>query len=228
MLIIALGFQESLREQLQKKIPDMSPAIDWLRGETITVEHLISLIHQPALFGGNKTYGIRDGFEYAEVKNYVMHNKEDLHTSPHLFLFVEESLPAAEQKKLSAYIMERETDVITSAEANPFYITQLLATKKQPDLWIEYIHSVDRGEPIESIHGRLWWQLKTLALVKAVHPHNPGMKDYPFRQAQKNQKLFSQQELEIYLRKMIDMYHQGHVGEIDLKIGLEQLILSIK
>jgi hypothetical protein len=54
-----------------------------------------------------------------------------------------------------------------------------------------------------------------------------GMKDYPYRKAKQALQKFSPEELLHLSHSLLELYHQGHKGVVDLQVGLERWVLKL-
>lgn len=126
------------------------------------------------------------------------------------FIFLEDKLLAADEKKYKKYtegIEKFEVKEIKSAPAyNVFAITDAFASKDKISAWSLYLNAIENEAQPEAISGILFWKIKTMLMT--------------------GNKNFSKENLKQMSSSLVDIYHRSHVGDMDMKIGLEQFILK--
>ncbi len=127
-----------------------------------------------------------------------------------IFIFIEDTLLATKVKEYQKYITEAikcEAPSEKIVKTNPFVLTDFFAQKDKINAWATYLLLIEKGESPEALAGMLFWKIKTIIT--------------------KNERSnFSKKELTHASWKLVALYHAGHEGVGDMKIGLEQYILE--
>jgi hypothetical protein len=141
-------------------------------------------------------------------KGDIFLNKEldILKESKTLFLFIEDKMLAASQKKYKKYgeIITFENKKINQ-KFNTFAITDAFANKNKIATWTIYNESILQGIEPEAIAGLLFWKIKNMILTGS--------------------KIFNKNELKSQSSQIISIYHKAHKGELDFSTSLERFIL---
>lgn len=126
-----------------------------------------------------------------------------------IFIFKEDKLNAADQKKFKKYAEIKnftEKKIITKEKFNIFSITDAFASRDKVSTWILFRKALLSGLEPEALAGVLFWKIKTMIL--------------------NGSKLFTKEDLKVQSSNIVSLYHKAHKGECDFTIGLEQFILS--
>jgi hypothetical protein len=126
------------------------------------------------------------------------------------FIFLEDKMLAADEKKYKKYsetIEKFEVKELKSAPAyNVFAITDAFAARDKIGAWSLYLNAIENEAQPEAISGILFWKIKTMMMTGS--------------------KNFAKENLKQMSAFLVDIYHRSHTGEMDMKIGLEQFILK--
>lgn len=116
---------------------------------------------------------------------------------------------------------------------NPFAIADAVGGKDKGKAWLVLQQARLAGVSEEEVFWKMWWQIKTLLLVKkSVEAgardlaKETGLKDYPLSKALANIKKFAPGELEEMSYKYIEFYHKARIGLEDWEVGVERLLIS--
>lgn len=134
---------------------------------------------------------------------------KNLADSKTLFIFLEDKLLAANEKKFKKYAsVERfeEKKLKEAPKINLFAIADAFGSHDKVKAWSLYRDAIEGGVDPEPISGILFWKIKTMLLT--------------------GNRLFSPKALKNQSSELVSLYHRSHRGEIDFVIGLEQFILS--
>ena len=132
-----------------------------------------------------------------------------LKESKTIFIFKEDKVTAAEQKKLKKYGDIKNFEgkkELPIQKFNVFNITDAFANRDKISTWTLYREAVSSGLEAEAIAGVLFWKIKTMIL--------------------NGSRIFSKEELKKQSSNIISLYHRAHRGEVDFIISLEQFILT--
>lgn len=142
----------------------------------------------------------------------IILNEDDLNilkNSSNLFIFKEDKMLAAEEKRLKKFAEIKKFEEKAKAPAikfNVFLITDAFAAKDKVNAWALYNKAIESGVEPESIAGLLFWKIKMMVI--------------------NGSKIFPRNELLAQSSSIVSLYHSAHRGELDFNIGLEQFILN--
>ena len=95
-------------------------------------------------------------------------------------------------------------------DVDVFTLCNLVARRDKKGAWLEWMKVRDLDSP-EAIHGALWWKWTTV--WQDVNNGKPSK--------------FSKEDCEKIGKKIIRANIEAHRGEKDLKVAIEEIILSI-
>lgn len=117
---------------------------------------------------------------------------------------------------------------------NPFQICDAVASRDRKTSWILLQKALLNGVPAEEVFWKIWWQVKTLLLVKFLAGANvkniekeSGLKSYPAQKALAAIRNFSSSELNQLSWNLVDLYHKIRKGQAEFEIGLEKILISL-
>lgn len=182
-----------------------------------------------SLFGETGVYIIDTPSSDTEFYEECIASLEDMSKSNNTFVIVEGSLLAPAKKKFSKYAEKIEEFSADKPERfNTFGLADALAKKDKKSLWVMTQEAFLVGVKEEEIIGILWWQLKTIRLSSLTSSATEaGLKDYPYRKAKQALNKFSVEGVQKLSRDLLSLYHKGHKGKRDIKLALEQWVLTI-
>ncbi|MEA3399069.1 MAG: hypothetical protein U9R00_00990 [Patescibacteria group bacterium] len=152
------------------------------------------------LFGESTTVVV-DEFSLSE------NELEAMKESSTNFILLEDKLNKDLKKKYQKYAEKIEIfeEKIIKERNNSFDIVNAFGRKDKIETWLLYLKAIDSGTSPEAISGMFFWKIKSLMITKSVFP---------------------KEELKIFSKNLIDLYHKSHRGEANMVIGLEQFILK--
>lgn len=182
-----------------------------------------------SLFGEKTLYIIDTPSQKKEIYDDVIEHLEQFAESDNTFVIIEEGLLAPQKKKFAKYTATIEECKKAAADRfNVFGMADSLSSKNKKMLWIQLQEAQQSGLSAEEIIGTLWWQLKTLRLAKITSSAaEAGMKDFPYNKAKRSLATFKEGELEDISHKLLQVYHDGHLGVRDIDIALERFMLTL-
>lgn len=175
----------------------------------ITKNAILSFSSQVQLFGESPVVVIESALS-EEENIFDAELLELLQDSENIFIFSEDNLTLAFIKKYKKYLEDvflLDKKEISKPKTNAFVIADMFARRDKVGAWTSYLELIDSGEAPEAISGMLFWKIKSMMLVNSTKP-------------------YSTNELQKASSNLVDIYHRGHSGEADMKIALEQFILS--
>lgn len=145
------------------------------------------------------------------------------------YIVIEGPLLTAAKKKYAEH-----TDALHEYTApkterfNTFTLADALARKDKRGLWVSLQQARRAGISAEEITGVLWWQLKNIRLAALTSTAaEAGMKEYPYRKAKAALRTIPEADAARLARSLLRLYHEGHGGEVDLDLAIEQWVLSL-
>ncbi len=207
MIYIFVG-NDTKKKNLQiKKIVSERDFIK-IQTQDISKGMILGYASSQNLFGDTPIIIIENFFTESDISLL----KDDLNTlkdSETIFIFLEDKMLATEQKKYTKYATIEsfeEKTIKQIPKINTFAIADSFARPDKITTWILYNEAMEAGIEPETISGILFWKIKTMIL--------------------NGTKNFSAEELKNQSSNIVSIYHLAHRGELDFKIGIEQLILS--
>lgn len=119
-----------------------------------------------------------------------------------------------------------ELKTVKSEQYNPFQICDAFASKNKKQSWILFQKALLNGITAEEIFWKIWWQVKTLILVKN-QPRGLNLHPFVIKKTLRNINNFTKEELNNLSWQLVSLYHKTRKGQAEFEIGLEKFILSI-
>lgn len=112
---------------------------------------------------------------------------------------------------------------------NIFALADAVGQRDSFKAWSVYRQAVDSGIEPENIIGTLFWQFKSMNIARGGNSAGEtGLSPFVYSKAKRAVGNYSEQELGELTKKFITLYHDGHRGLVDLELGVEQALLSLK
>jgi DNA polymerase III delta subunit len=149
-------------------------------------------------------------------------------TSPHVCIVLEESFDVATKKILQKHASEmREFDTKKEIQKrfDVFALTDAILNRDRKNAWVILQKALREKLSAEEIHGVLWWQFKTLLLVK--RGDTEGLKPFVIKKTRSALPRFSEMEIQNFLDKLLRAYHESRANGPSLDIALEQFVLEL-
>lgn len=207
----------------------VGPSIVTIDESSFSPGQFLDLTASASLFGESEVYVIDTPSSQNDFNDEFLDSLADMAESANHFFVIEGTLLAPAKKKLGKH-----TEVLEEFSAdkperfNVFGISEALAKKDKRTLWLITSEASLLGIPEEEIIGILWWQLKSLKLASITNTATEaGMKDYPYRKAKQALGKFSSEEINNLSHSLLQVYHQGHKGVVDIKLALERWVLTL-
>jgi len=163
------------------------------------------------------------------VESEILNNLDLLKDSSNHFILIEGSYDAARKKKVTKYAEKiSEKKAGKKERFNVFSLTDAFLRKDKKSLWLLLSNAWKEGVSNEEIIGILFWQIKILRLVsKTGSPEEAGQKPFVYQKAKQSLQNFKEGELDELSKSIVSIYHDGHLGRVDLNIALEKWVLDI-
>ena len=159
----------------------------------------------------------------------VFENLDLCAESENIFILVEEKLLAPQKKKLQKYARECvEITATAKKEFNPFALSDALLRRDKKSLWLLLQEAKANGVALEQTTGLLFAQLRALRLsARASSAAEAGMKPFVWGKAKNGLSKFKEGEVDELSRKLVEVYHDGHLGKQDMELALERWVLEV-
>lgn len=190
---------------------------------------IVDVAGSMSLFGEKSIYLIDTPSVSADFYEEVTGLLPALKESANTFVIIESSLLAAPKKLFQKHADSIEEITADKASSfNVFALADSLSRKDKKTLWLGLCDAKLTGLSAEEIIGTLWWQLKTLRLASLTRSASEaGMKDFPYTKAKRALSTFKEGEIEALSASLLALYHEGHMGEVDIDFALEKWALTI-
>jgi len=203
--------------------------IERFESENFVVGSIRDAAEAVSLFGDLSTYIIDTPSTNPDMWLELIQMAEALAASTQMFIIVDNNLTVVQLKPLKIYLNKVELFTKDKANSfNTFALADALANRDKKTLWILLTEAVRNGLKAEEIIGMLWWQVKSLRLAAiTTSAKEAGMKDFPYNKAKRALRNFKPGELENISHQLLVVYHEGHGGEKDIWVGLEEWVLGV-
>ena len=233
MLFIYHGNEMSLvRSKVKQDWPidtNSDVAVVTLAADDYQSGQLSEAVGGASLFAPTCWYILDTPSAQADFATELTTHLSDLTNSPHQFIVLENTLTAAEKKQYAKHTEHViDCSVTKPKRVTAFSLVDHLCRRDKRQLWVE-LHSVLKaGLSPEEIIGTLWWQLKTIRIAACTQSaKEAGIKDYPYKKAKAALRVFSLADVERLSRQLLAVYHDGHGGKRDIRLGLEEWVLRV-
>ncbi len=168
-----------------------------------------------------------------DIKKYIDELKNPLsrfRDSNDVCVVIASSLTKPEKTFFEKYnAVIKEYSIIKKKESPlVFALTDALIRKDKKNAWIIFQRLKNQNVSAEEIHGTLWWQWKTLALVSGKEKvlAKKTISPYVFSKSESAMKLFSQEEVLNNIHMLMSMFQESRRGVSNLFHQLELFILT--
>lgn len=212
--------------RLQEEMPNAS--LIKLDNESFSFDAALDAMLEGNLFAPKNIIIFDDILMHPEGEKF--YTKHDLN-SDHVII-VRETAP----KKVVLDKLAKYGDVKTFSykkeepKINSFALADAIMLKEKATAWLEFEKTRRRGEPMEAVHGMIFWAFKTLTAIATLPKAEvlaAGVKDFTYRRGLEGVKKYTADEIVGRFDDLKDMYHKAHRGECDLEYSLEQFILKL-
>ncbi len=190
---------------------------------------IIDLAQGSSLFSSTQVCVVDTLSEDVEIFESTLKYLEMMQTSTNHFVIIENALNASNKKKIEARAQKSEELTADKIEKfNAFSLTDAFLRRDKKSLWMLLIEAWKNGLTNEEIIGVLMWQVKVLRLVeKTKSAEEAGQKEFVYNKAKRALSLFKKGEMDDISRKLLTIYHDGHLGRHDTALALEQWALTL-
>ncbi len=199
--------------------------------EEISLSILDELISSQGLFSKKIVAYLKCPLERADINKEILKKIKLLKESENIFVWVEKELNASEEKVLTE---NSEKHLVSTGKQkekedfNIFALTEAFGRKDKFKLWTLILDAYTKGKSAEEIQGVLFWQAKSIALSKNENTaEGAGLKPFSFTKAKQFGNNFSDEEINTALKKLVEIYHEAHLGRVNFEMALEEFALSL-
>lgn len=209
MIYAIVGTDTNKREKAYEVLAKVGVVSSYIYSEQINT--LEALTEASSLFGDKVVVNLIQTMDIASSRDEVIRLLPTMKESKNVFIIDEPFADANRFKRLEKY-----ADKIFDAreekkkDVDVFTLCNLFARRDKKGAWIEWMRMRDLDSP-EAIQGALWW--KWTMVWQDVRAGKPSK--------------FSLQECEDIGGKLVRSNIEAHRGEKDLKVALEEIILSL-
>ncbi len=202
-------------------------ADDWQPGK------ITELAASNALFGGSLFVTLENVLGNKDTRSAVLERLTELAASPNTFVFLE---PKALKEITDAFKVAKAT--IQEFKATPaawpakdafnsFALTDAVGARNKKESWVLLTRAFMAGKSPEEISGLVFWQLKSMLLVKGGGTAvSLGMKPFVYSKAASFAQKWTKEELVSATSMLVSQTHASRRGEIESEAALEKLILE--
>lgn len=225
--------RKKVREESHKIISALSDKrpnaqVFRLVDEGATIDRLRELLESTGLFEGKHIVVLEFALGDEVFRAAVVELVPALSVSEHVFVILEEKIGAPLRKVLEEYankVYAFDAPKEEEKKFNAFAIADACARRDKKNAWTLLQQSLREGAAPEEIHGIIWWQFKTLALVEMGDTE--GMKTFSVSKARSALRHFSHAEVHALTHDLVAMYHEARRDGPPLDIALEKFVLSL-
>lgn len=210
MIYTIVGTNKEKREKATEKLSKLGVPTASIYSEHIAA--LRPLVEATSLFGEKIIAHVIQTMEVASSREELVKLMPEMEKSENTFIIDEPFADANKVKKLEKYSKQlfdcREEG---PGEASPFPMCNAFGRRDKKQAFIEWMKIKDVSEPVEMIHGALWWKMKTI---------------WEDTLAGKPTK-FTKEECEYFAGKIMRATMDSYRGKGNLKDRLEEIILEV-
>lgn len=226
-----LNKARNLIASLKTKKPDASyvevNADNW--NDSIIQEH----VGGQGLFSSKYIIFLNRVGDKKEILEKVTEFLDTMKESENIFI-VHEGKVDAETKKLFekkadkvVFLDEKEKND-TKRDFNIFSLADAIGAKDNIKAWSIYRQAIGNGLESESILGTMFWQVKSMILAfNAKSATEAGLNPFVYSKVKRHVTNYKEKELLSMSEELINLYHKGHRGMIDLELGIERFLLEL-
>lgn len=108
-----------------------------------------------------------------------------------------------------------------------FALADAVGKKSAKEAWVEYIKQVNSGVPIEMIHGSIVAKVRDILLAQKANASDLGIHPFVYQKAKADFKNWDKAKLEQFYDRLVISYHESRMGEDDLALATEKLLLAL-
>ena len=196
-------------EEFVKNIPQDVEIFKFNRND-FSENQLESFYSGPGLFFKKALVVFSNVLEYEETRDFVLSKLPFLGDSINSFVFLEGKLSKIildDFKKARAELNIFELPKVKTERFDNFLVANAFGNRDKLNLWIYFRQAVDAGVVMEELIGVLFWKIKDMLLKK-------------------NFSRFSEQELQVFIRKLSFVLPEARSEGKDAEASFEKFLLE--
>lgn len=172
-------------------------------------------------------------FKDEDIKETLLKNLKKISESQNIFIFLEEKLNKTQLLKFEKYAEKIQSfrlggEVSKSEKFNTFSLADALGTRDKKQLWVLYQKAKLNNVSDEEIHGKLFWQIKSMLLASsASSAEEAELNPFVFRKSRGFLKNYTEKELKKLSFSLTVLYHDTRRGVHEMDNALERFVLEI-
>lgn len=181
------------------------------------------------LFSDRNVIVLEHVLENEEARDFILSKLKELKGSPNIFIFLEREVPKKvldKIKKTAEKTLEfKEPDIPMHKKFDVFLLTNALAERNKKKVWTVYHKALSKGALPEELVGILFWQIKTLLLVK--EGNTSGLHPFVVKKSKAFSANWGLDELRQLSSRFVALHHESRRTGRELGLELEKFLLSI-
>jgi hypothetical protein len=190
-------------------------------------------INSVGLFAPTLCITLYDVLTNEEVKDFITSHIDLFKNSKNIFIFLEKKAlkdtVTLFKKNSEDCISFEEKKMLSVPEVSPFILTDAFGARDKKNSWVILQKLLMLEKSAEEISGLLFWQVKSILLVKmspTSTPANLGMNPFAHKKILFNSKKFSIEELKSILKNLSLLLARSRKSGVDSTLSLEQFLLK--
>jgi len=168
--------------------------------------------------------------ETAEGKELIETHAEALHKASLSVFVIAPKLSVVEKKLFPKGVEFKEFESKGKVEyvrPNVFGFTDAFLAGNKKQMWIGYRKLLSEGVVVEEIHGALMWAVRSaLISAKTKSATEAGLKPFVYTKSKRVAEKLGVEKIEQYSRELVGGYHRARMGDGNLEMNLEMLLLE--
>lgn len=223
----------SIREKIIKESTSGNALVSRIGESEFSPEAVSGLVYEKPMFFEERISILSDVL--SENIDFFKDILEDMSSSENIFIFEEESVSSSVSKTISKYakeVFKAEKALEKKPQSLGFAWAGAVLNKDKKNAWLLLEKATSSGSSAEELSGTLFWQIKTVILVK-TYENDPktlassGIAPYSVSQAKSFSKNWTLEELHKMSSELISSSLESRRKGIDSKTALEEFVLRV-
>jgi DNA polymerase III delta subunit len=224
--------RDTLVKNLLVETPETS--VHHIEGENFSIEECERLLVSQGLFSPSIIVILQSFLENEKARSFLEKNIKNIASSHILFVVQEKELPKALLTKCEKYSESVSHFSIHESKKyafNSFQLTDAVGKRDKRNAWLLLIKALREGKSAEEVQGLLFWQIKTMLLVKRARDNTTsselGIKPFVFQKTHAFCENYTLEELCARSKMLVALYHEARMGGETLPLALERFVLTL-
>lgn len=114
-----------------------------------------------------------------------------------------------------------------SQEKLGFVLADAVGKRSAKEAWVELVRQIESGISAEQIHASIAGKVRDMLLSQKAEAEELGTHPFVYKKAKADFKNWTKKELEKFYDDLVLAYHRARMGEVDLSLALEKLLLAL-